>query len=244
MSSSRHHQPVGRSILIAIGMVAALAVVVRVWYPAFHHDKPAELTAALASARIAVSSPTNSRSVERIVEQMRQLHAERKYPLLSTCIVPERRDDVVSLLMAVHELLDRNVELRSLLAERLDEITADQYDFSHLSDCTGIFSRQIRIISINISDAEAAVTYQAGNLLPLRTERLVFQKNQWLLAPDAPPSGLIELVRNMSRAFGAVAAVLYKREMSPAELSREFEMRIVPLLKSIQPSDAPPALSA
>lgn len=178
-----------------------------------------------------------STTVRSPIETLRALHAARwsgRYSAMQELIVPEQRDAVVSLVLAVDQLIAAENNLQQTLRATIGEGSAQRYrQRTQVANIIGPLSRDVRWISEHLDGAHAVVMMQVADRIPLERVELTQSPTGWLVQTDKPIPGLAEALGELAAVTRRFAAEVQRNRFEATAIERELTLRQTPVLRRI-----------
>ena len=169
------------------------------------------------TSQTASTSETESPTV--VIERLIDARSRGAYAAFSELVIPEQREKVVSLLMAVDEFLHANDALCRYVRDEISLGLAETIDHGHWGARLEVFSRYVQLINETIDGDQAQVAYMIDQRLPVRYAELVRRDGRWLYDPgDGYDERLPEAFRRMARGLRDVREDLVRGRMTQEEL--------------------------
>lgn len=218
------------------------------WAPVLATALSATLAAALPSA--GCSRPVDgaaggqaaaSLAPREAIERMLELRRLGRYGEMAALVVPERRGQVQSTLMAVDEFLHANRELCRYVAQHVGAGLSQAIDQSHWGASLDVFSRHVELLHETIEDQEATVSFQVDSRLPIRRARLARVDGAWRYDPGEGydpelPAAFLRMARGLRDALASLQSGRLTGEavrQSPDKLFEEVRLRLSPGVKML-----------
>jgi len=132
------------------------------------------------------------------------LHEQREYGKIAQRIVEENRARLMRLLIALDDTIDANIALRRTAESAFSGPQEECWDLAAMQNNLGIFSKDVKFISVAYRGEIAEVTLQQGDAVPLVHVEFVQEGGQWLLQPEPTPDALPEALQELSRILREV----------------------------------------
>ena len=183
---------------------------------------------------IAVSKNTVKRSPLETVRFIHQCRTNGKYQDMLDLFEPEHRSAIMSLVLAVDELVAAEAQLQRKLRENVGEGTATHFGHrTQVANILGPLSRDVQVVSEEISGDTAKVSFQVASRLPLESVELKKQDDTWLVVMEKSIPELEVELRNLAGTIRRVADELGGRDYTAEQVYKELNLRQQPILERI-----------
>jgi hypothetical protein len=149
-------------------------------------------------------STLSAESPLEVARALHNLHEQREYGKIAQRIVEEDRARLMRLLIALDDTIDANVTLRRTAESAFSGPQEECWDLAAMQNNLGIFSRDVKFISMAYRGEIGEVTLQQGSAVPLVHVEFVQEGGQWLLRPEPTPDTLPEALHELTRILREV----------------------------------------
>ena len=142
------------------------------------------------------------------------------------------------------QVLQANRQAMKAIAELWGAHRTLAWDLSGMGDYLGPFSNEISIVQELVNGDEATVTYQVGQMVPLRTANLRRIEGHWVYMPGVSPPDFPRAMQRLAQTLTDVAETIYRERLEPDRIDQEYRLRVVPRVQDVQKAgmqDEPPA---
>jgi hypothetical protein len=191
-------------------------------------------TSAESVAKPCVDSPV---TVHQTFDCLRAWHAAGAYQAMRPYLDPSACEEVLDLLVALDGLLAANAGAQDAVRRACPQADAARLDLSYLEQYMGLFSRGTTFLREIQKDDRTTVITQIGDRLPLeelqfRREHVRGQPGRWVYVPGRSVPGLVQLLREMTRALDQITLVMSDaRDVAPEKVMDEYRIRVVAKLR-------------
>ncbi len=161
-------------------------------------DDHEEGAAAQTVARVQSDSPAKTARL------LHELYQRRDYDGIAPMIVQPARAQTIDLLQAIAEVLDADASLRGKAEEYYGVPYYATWSLASIANNLGVFSKRVKFINQKHRGAEASVTLQEADHVPLVHARFELHDNCWLLRPDETPPTLPADLRGLAASLREV----------------------------------------
>jgi hypothetical protein len=176
-------------------------------------------------------------TVRQTFDCLRAWHAAGAYQAMRPHLDPSAGEEVLDLLVALDELLAANAGAQNAVRHACPQADAARLDLSYLEQYMGLFSRDTTFLREIQKDDRTTVIAQIGDRLPL--EELQFrrvhvrgQPGRWVYIPGRSVPGLVQLLRDMTRALDQITLVMSDaKEATPESVMQEYQIRVLGKLR-------------
>ena len=218
--------------LLAAGLVVVCGCE-KEHYPSSAVADPNNDTKAKKTA-IAESKSSVKRSPLETVRFIHQCRTNGKYQDMLDSFEPEHRSAIMSLVLAVDELVAAEARLQRKLRENVGEGTATHFGHrTQVANILGPLSRDVKVVSEKISGDTAEVSFQVASRLPLESVKLKKQNETWLMVMEKTIPELAVELRNLAGTIRRVADELAGRNYTAQQVYKELNLRQQPILERI-----------
>jgi hypothetical protein len=149
-------------------------------------------------------------------------HDARRYERMDPLIVAEQRNDAVSYVRAMDELLDANRMLGDFVRRHVGSGVLRSIDQSHLAGSMNIFSRDVKLLDEGIDGERAVIGFTVEGALPARRAELRRIDGAWLYDPGRGDAArMVPAVQRMAEGLRATLRELQAGKLDPAEMRRD-----------------------
>lgn len=157
------------------------------------------------------------------IRHVHQLRLRGRIEQLESFLIPQQREPVVELIQSVDRLIAANSVLQLAVTEHLGPASARALDRSNVANLIGVFSRDVEVITEEVSLDRAVVTIQVNRRVPLNEIVMVRDGNRWLIQTDPPIPGVAEDLRHLADALERMARLVSDSPMTLAQARRELD---------------------
>ena len=176
-------------------------------------------------------------TVRQTFNCLRAWHDAGAYGALRPYLDPDAGEEVVDLLVALDALMAANAGAQNAVRHASPDADAARLDLAYLEQYMGLFSRRTTFLRVIQKEEHTLVIAQVGDRLPLeemrfRRHHVRGQPGRWVYVPGTTPPGLVQLIREITRALDQITLVFADaRDVSPESVLREYQIRVAGKLR-------------
>ncbi|MCB9866383.1 MAG: hypothetical protein H6816_07085 [Phycisphaerales bacterium] len=201
--------------------------------PGCTREEPSSASATTTST-VSAKAPTVSRSPSATVKDLHDARWSGQHKAMLALIVPEQRDAVLSLVLAVDQLIAAEDMLQQALRNGIGEGSAERFrQRRQVANIIGPLSRDVEVVGEHIDGDHAEVTIQIAGRVPLERVELVHRDAGWLVQTDDPIPGLADALKDLAAVTRRFAGDVKRSHYDAATAEHELELRQTPVLRRI-----------
>ncbi|UCG32890.1 MAG: hypothetical protein JSU68_14650 [Phycisphaerales bacterium] len=198
-----------------------------------------EVTSRAASVVLPGEGDATLLELSAAITQWRQWRDRKQYRLLRPHIDPANRAVFLDTLVAADLVLAANQEACGAIEDVLGAHRTELWDLSSLGGDLGLFSSDFHIIQVERKGAQATVTFQVGERLPLEAAYLRLGPQGWIYFPGPGPYELPSLLRELAVTLSETAERVRQDRPDVADINQEYRLRVFPRLLALQRAGRP-----
>jgi hypothetical protein len=166
------------------------------------------------------------------IELLRSFRSARRFSKLDRFLPIQHATAVRAQLKTTDRLVAAAKVLRQRVESKYGKVASEQFQYAHLPNIVGVFSRDVTLLSQEIDGRHASVTYQVADRVPLESVELERRDDRWILRVD-PIDGVPETLFRLARLLERMSRIVDQRDLTIEQLRDDIEIRQIPILRKL-----------